>query len=108
MLIEFQQSGGVAGIRRPPHVIDTTTLPAEEARDLHDLIDGADFFNRPTAEPGGPRRDAFSYRITVRAGDRVHTIDTQGGAAPLRALVERLRTLAGARPGGSSGPASGP
>ncbi len=63
MRIEFVQSGGVA------------------------------FFNLAPVSLPGPRRDSFSYRITVEAEGQRHTIHTHPGAASpaLDALIEQLR-----------------
>jgi hypothetical protein len=96
MRIEFQQSGGVAGIRRPVLTIDTASLPAEEAQRWHDLVDAADFFNLASAGPPAAARDAFSYRITVDLDGHTHTIQAHaGGATPaLHTLIEHLRQAA--------------
>ena len=56
MRIEFLQSGGVAGVRRAPLIIDTTSLPTEEARRWHNLVAAAEFFNLPSASLPGPRK----------------------------------------------------
>jgi hypothetical protein len=93
MRIEVLQSGGVAGVQRPLQTIDTTTLPAEDGRKWQGLVAAADFFNLPAAPPLGPRRDSFSYRVTVEEDGRRHTIQTatgDGGTA-LDALIEHLR-----------------
>jgi hypothetical protein len=93
MRIEFQQSGGVAGVARPPRTIDTKLLPAEEARRWQDLVTTADFFNLPPVALPGLRRDSFTYRITVEAAGRSHTVRTHVGAESpaLDALIEQLR-----------------
>ncbi len=94
MRIHFEQSGGfVAGVRRPPVIIDTETLPADEAKKWNDLVTAADFFNTPSTIPPGAARDAFSYLVTVESESKQHTIRTQGGSVPaaLSALIERLR-----------------
>jgi hypothetical protein len=103
MRIEFQQSGGVAGIRRPAVTIDTASLPPEEAGKWHELVTAADFFNLPAASSAGAARDAFSYRITVEADGRRHTIQTHDAAASpsLRLFIDRLRRAGSATPGRS-------
>jgi hypothetical protein len=100
MRIEFRQSGGVAGIARPPLKIDTASLPADEAQKWHDLVAAADVFELPPASPVGPRRDAFSYHIKVEEGGRSHIVQTHYGAGSpaLDALLERLRQAALAAP----------
>jgi hypothetical protein len=94
MKIQFEQSGGfVAGVKRPPVVIDTGTLPEEEAKSWHDLVNAADFFNIPATVPPGASRDAFSYLVTVESANSHHTVQTHSGAVPaaLTPLIERLR-----------------
>ena len=93
MRIEFLQTGGVAGIRRPALTIDTTSLPAEEAQQWHNLVAAADFFNQSSARPPSTHRDAFSYHITVDAEGQRHDIQTHVGAATpaLDTLIEHLR-----------------
>jgi hypothetical protein len=93
MKIQFQQSGGVAGISRPAVTVDTTSLPPDEAKQWHDLVAAADFFSLPSVTPPGPHRDAFSYRITVEDGGQQHSVQTTSGmaASSLNPLIERLR-----------------
>jgi len=77
--------------------IDTESLPAEEARILHEMIETADFFElpeqseRPSAVP-----DTFQYRLVVEDGGRRHVIETTDAAAPdtLRPLLRKLTMLA--------------
>jgi hypothetical protein len=102
MRIQFEQSGGiVAGVRRTPVVVDTATLPPEEAKAWHDLVTAANFFDLPASTPAGNARDAFSYQVTVESGGRQHTVQTQGGPVPaaLSPLIERLRQRARPRVG---------
>jgi len=94
MRIQFEQSGGfVAGVRRQPVIIDTGSLPADEAKSWHDLVSAADFFNIPATISTGSARDAFSYQVTVESESKHHTVQTQGGSVPaaLSPLIERLR-----------------
>jgi len=96
MHIEFERSGGVAGIRLAT-TVDTDTLSADEAAGVRTLVDDADFFNLPgrltTSSPGA---DRFAYRITVRSPGRSHTVDVGEGAAPasLRPLLDWLMSAA--------------
>jgi hypothetical protein len=94
--IEFRQSGGVAGIARPPRTIDTETLPAADANLWHELVAGADFFQLPAAFPAGPRRDSFTYVVTVEEGGRRHTVRAGQGDGPpsLDRLLDHLRRYA--------------
>jgi hypothetical protein len=91
MRIEFQRSGGVAGVRWPAVTIDTAALPEEEARGWQELVAATDFFNLPATSSPGNRRDPFSYRITVESEGRRHSIQTHGGgSSALQTLIERL------------------
>jgi hypothetical protein len=101
MRIEFQQSGGVAGIvRRPAPAIETESLPPEAAGKWRDLVAASDFFDLPEQVPRQPGADAFSYTITVHDGGRTHTVRAQGrtGLAGLDALIEELRRSALQKP----------
>jgi hypothetical protein len=97
MKIELRQSGGVAGIIRPTRTIDTDTLPEAEASRWRDLVAAADFFRLPTSIAAGPRRDAFTYVVTVEEQGRSHTVQTQQGAdfPALDRLIEQLRQVPG-------------
>lgn len=96
MKIEFRQSGGFAGIIRPPTTIDTATLPDAEADHLHGLVTAADFFQLPATIPAPARRDGFSYVVTVDKDGQSHTVHTQEGSGPpaLDRLLEHLRRAA--------------
>jgi hypothetical protein len=93
MIIQFQQSGGVAGIRRPALTIDTSTLPAAEAGQWHALVADAGFHELPDSADPGPTRDAFSYHVTVESDGRRHVVRTTDASAPpaLRPLLDALR-----------------
>ena len=93
MKIKFRQSGGVVGAVRPPRIIDTDAMPAAEAARWHGLVAAADFFQLPATPGPSPRRDAFSFVVTVEDGDRVHTVRTECGSGdgPLDRLLEALR-----------------
>ena len=96
MVIEFERTGGVAGIRLAT-TVDTATLSSDEAVRAQQLVDDASFFALParltTAKPGA---DRFHYRITVRSPERTHTVDVAEGAAPstLRPLIDWLTAAA--------------
>ena len=77
MRIEFQVEGGIAhfpGLSQPV-TIDTAKLPKAEAAELRQLVDAAQFFDLPSSARS--RRGAADYRqytITIKEGDRRHTI----------------------------------
>jgi hypothetical protein len=94
MKIDFERTGGFAGMKLQA-AVRTETLSPEQAAELHALVAAADFFRLPavivTSAP-----DQFHYRVTVAEGLRRHTIQTTDSAAPaaLRPLLERLAALA--------------
>ena len=96
MLVHFERTGGVAGLRSAA-IIDTEKLPPDQAREIQELMEVAEFFDLPEAI-GGPAQaaDAFQYRLTVEAGNRRHTITVSETAAPssMRPLLRRLTVLA--------------
>ncbi len=96
MKVEFERSGGFAGIRLAA-VIDEAALSPEEARLLHELVDAAGFFDLPPAvTTPSPGADRFQYKITVEAEGRRHTVDLSEAAAPaaLRPLLQWLAAVA--------------
>ena len=96
MHIHFERTGGFAGLRLIA-TVHTESLSPEEARELHEMVDAAGFFDLPaaltTARPGA---DRFQYRLTVESGARQHTIETNDGSAPqaLQPLLRRLTAIA--------------
>jgi hypothetical protein len=103
MRIEFQRSGGFAGLRLAT-TVDVDKLPADEAAELKRLVDAADFFRLPATLKATRGADQFTYRLTVEAGNRQHTVEVSENAAPesLRPLLQRLATLARTAPRSSS------
>ncbi len=96
MKIDFERTGGFAGMKLQT-TIRTETLSPEQAAELHALVAAADFFRLPAViVTPGPAPDQFHYRVTVTEGLRRHTIQTTDSAAPaaLRSLLERLAALA--------------
>jgi emfourin len=92
MQIEFERSGGVAGIRLAT-TVDTDRLPASDAARVRQLLDDAGFFSLPAhLAATTPGADRFQYHITVRTAERSHTVDIAEGAAPpaLRPLLDWL------------------
>jgi hypothetical protein len=78
-------------------VVDTESLPIEEAQALREAIEGSGFFDLPfkiaTPTPGA---DRFHYTMTVEDEGRRHTVDVGEAVVPpsLRALIRRLTILA--------------
>lgn len=97
MQISLQRSGGFTGI--PLTItVDTATLSPAQATQVRHWVEAADFFCLSSSSmPAQP--DRFEYEVTVREGDRAHTI-TVGDAAipePLRPLLSWLLEAARSR-----------
>jgi hypothetical protein len=96
--VEFQTTGGPAyfpGLAAPI-TIDTAKLAADRRIALERLIEEAHFFDQPSAPTTAPRgADYQVHTITVRDGDRSHTIRVADPItdSSLAALVDALRQL---------------
>lgn len=95
MQISLERSGGFTGI--PLTVtLDTETLAPDRATQLRHLVEAADFFHLPSTLSTSAQPDRFEYAVTVREGDRSHTITVSEAAipAPLRPLLDWLMATA--------------
>jgi hypothetical protein len=94
MRIQFERSGGFAGITRKASV-DTSRLPPAEKAQLESLVNAADFDRIPPPKPG-PSADRFQYRLTISDGGRRKTASfADGQVTPqMRPLLDRLLELA--------------
>lgn len=94
MRIEFQRAGGFAApAMRQSHAVDLSDLPDEEAKEAERLIsqlDIASLSSRPRVKK--PQPDAFYYRIVIKDGDNIQTIEASDTdmTPPLRQLIEWL------------------
>ena len=95
MRIEFERSGGLAGMRIAVS-IDTDTLAESEAEELTELVDDSNFFELPEETGTSAGADVFTYKLTVESEGRQHTVTTSDTEAPpaLSALLERLERQA--------------
>jgi hypothetical protein len=82
MRVTLAEHGGLAAainLRRPPRVVDSAALPADQARELSRLVDAAVSARRPaTAVSTG---DAMSYTITVDRGGGTSVLHGSDNAA---------------------------
>lgn len=95
MRVSLERTGGFAGISRKT-TVDTANIPTNEAKQLPQLLEAADFFNLPenlTASPTQP--DRFQYILTVEDGAKKHTITVSEAAMPgtLRPLIEWINQV---------------
>jgi hypothetical protein len=91
MQITLERSGGFTGM--PLTVtIDTAALSPDQTAQLHQLVEAADFFHVPTTNTASAKPDRFEYTVTVREGDRTHTITVSETAIPepLKPLLQWL------------------
>jgi len=87
--LQVRRTGGFAGIARESPVLDTESLPPEEAGALHALVEEAKLDE--VKEPGAARGpDRFSYELTV--DDRRVVLPEADMTPARRALVKRLET----------------
>jgi hypothetical protein len=77
-------------------MVDTNSLPPNEAHQLRDLINNSNFFDLPPNSPPPPKgaADYFQYKITVEEDEerKTHTIQTNDITMPpeLAALIDFL------------------
>ena len=95
MKIHFERSGGLVG-SNDSIVLDTNSMPPDEAKDVQQLIDSSNFFNLPSksAPPKAGSADYFHYKITVQTEDqREHKIQTNDITLPeeLESLINFLQ-----------------
>ena len=97
MKLELRRSGGFAGnIRRPPLVVDTSTLPEEQARELEALAEAALAASPPPEQPAGA--DLMQLELAVERDDGGRrSVAVQEPAVPpeLRELAKRMQAVAG-------------
>ncbi|HEY9632171.1 MAG TPA: protealysin inhibitor emfourin [Coleofasciculaceae cyanobacterium] len=96
MRMTIERTGGFAGISMTK-VVDTTTLPDNEANQLRQLVDAADFFRLPkTITSKSPQPDRFQYQLTLEDKGKQHTVEVGEQAVPgtLRPLLEWLMAAA--------------
>ena len=95
MKIYYRRTGGFAGMVMS-FDLTTETLPPEEADELQELVNSADFFSLPDVIPSEiPGADRFQYRLTVEIEEQQHTVEVGDAAVPenLWPLLKKIRVL---------------
>ena len=90
MKIDLERSGGFAGMITSK-AVDSTSLPSDQANQMRQLVDAADFFRLPpTITTRAAQPDSFQYRLTVEDNGKQHTVEVGEQAVPgtLRPLLE--------------------
>jgi protein-tyrosine-phosphatase len=97
MKVSIVRGGGLAGLVTKT-VVDSDSLPAEEAERLLATVEGADFFHLPRKlTTGPPQADRFDYAVTVEDEHREHTVQASEQALPegVRELVSYVERVPG-------------
>ncbi len=92
MRVRFERTGGFTG-RRLLGSLDSTTLPALQARRLADLLEQSHFFSLPLRlQSSSPGADRFHYKVTVETESGSHTVEAGEASVPpeLRPLLDWL------------------
>jgi hypothetical protein len=89
--ITFERTGGLLG--RKVHLsLDLDKMPADQSRELQQLINEADFFSLPENLITRPLPDEFIYTISINAAAKRQTVRLSDTSAPeaLRPLLADL------------------
>jgi hypothetical protein len=92
-VLTLARSGGVAGIRPPPKVLDTASLPDAGARRIEELLTASKFFSLPAElHENTPSPDNFQHTLTVNhANGRKHSVTfTEASASEALRELKRL------------------
>ncbi|MFT3781159.1 MAG: hypothetical protein QM790_04020 [Nibricoccus sp.] len=65
-VVALARTGGVAGIRPPPSLLDTAKASAEICKRVEELLTAAEFFSLPEELPAKRAADAFQYTLSVQ------------------------------------------
>ena len=96
MRITVSRSGGFAGIRPPPIMLDTASLAGAAKKRVEQLVAECGFFELPaTLAASVKSADQFLHHITIAGDDgREHsvTLPADAASAPLRDLLHFVRS----------------
>lgn len=96
MRIFFERTGGFAGMRLKAS-LEAESLPPQQARRFHKLLEESHFFELPLRlEAPVSRPDRFHYRLTIEDDNCVHTVQASEDAIPpeMRPLLDWLTATA--------------
>ena|SRR6266542_3448597 len=97
MKLTLTRSGGFAGLMRPPMTLDTSTLPAAEARKLESLLESARFFQLPSVRAAPAQPDRFQFTLTVETPEGAKhsaTFEEQDAGTELQEVIRRIQKAA--------------
>ena len=94
-MINFKRTGGAMG-KEVALDVDLSSMPANMAQRLHNLINESNFFEIPVVNDLQASADEYQYMITVVAGNSLHTVHVSDTSMPasILPLVEELTELA--------------
>jgi hypothetical protein len=95
MKISYRRTGGFAGMVMR-YEVDTNSLSTEEAEELSQMVDSADFFALPSEiSSTGTGADQFEYQLIVETEGQQHTVKVGDAVVPedLWPLLNKLRVL---------------
>jgi len=95
MRISFERTGGFMG-RKVEFSVDLDELPQDQAGNLEQLIEKADFFHLPEDLVSKPAPDAYTYTITVETTVSQHIVRFSDTSITdsIRPLYDNLSILA--------------
>ena len=93
--ISYKRRGGTLGQEITAN-FDLNSMPADESRRLHHLINESNFFEIPVVDAVPSSPDEFEYIITVISENSIHTVSATDNLMPrtLRPLIQDLTELA--------------
>jgi hypothetical protein len=100
MRIEYERSGGFAGITRSA-VLTSDDMSRDELETGTRLVEEAGFFDLPEQIGGEVAPDGYSYRVTVVTATESHTVEAHEPALPaeLIPLLDWLDSVTSQSPG---------
>jgi hypothetical protein len=95
MRIQFERTGGFAGIRLALNLTEAD-LSEAEWQALQAAIQQAEFFQLPTKVSGGGQPDRFTYQVKIETTTNSHSVELGEGAIPdkVQPLIQQLNLLA--------------
>ena len=95
MHITIKRSGGFTGIPVQA-VVDTSSLPADQAEAIENMLGEAHFFELPSDPAQANEADRFTYELKVVSDEGEHTVTFSEQNAPvaINTLVRHLTILA--------------
>ena len=93
MRLTLERFGGIAALPAKPLILDTSTLPEAQAKQLESLAQHVLDESPAPANKAAPKPDALSYELTIEASKKRKAIpfDNAHASESLRDLVKAMR-----------------